>query len=314
MATSALTCIDLDPVDLAACEGILAKGSKSFAAASRLLPRRVREPTAALYAFCRVADDLVDLGTDVPGAIASLRSRLDQAYAGTPADDPVDRCLSTVVRGFRIPRAILDGLLEGFEWDADKRRYATADQLETYCARVASTVGAMMNLLMGERGELALARSCELGLAMQLTNICRDVGEDARNGRVYLPLDWLAEEGVDVEGFLRDPRFSPGLGRVVKRVLALAAMYYRRADDTIRLMPRDCRVGIRAARLIYAEIGHMVARNGHDSVGQRAYTSKARKLWLLLRALPAYAWGSSAPNTPPADAVRFLLAAVAADA
>ena len=313
MATTAITRIELDPADLLACERILAEGSKSFAAASRLLPKRVREPTAALYAFCRVADDLVDLGTDVPGAIASLRIRLDRAYAGTPDADPVDRSLSTVVRGFRIPRAILDGLLEGFEWDADKRRYATAAQLETYCARVASTVGAMMNLLMGERGERALARSCELGLAMQLTNICRDVGEDARNGRVYLPVDWLTEESIDVDGFLREPRFSPALGRVVKRVLDLAAMYYRRADDTIRLMPRDCRVGVRAARLIYAEIGHVVARNGFDSVGQRAYTSKARKLWLLVRALPAYAWGNTAKDTPPAEAVRFLLAAVADD-
>jgi phytoene synthase len=139
------------------------------------------------------------------------------------------------------------------------------------------------------------------------------VGEDARNGRVYLPVDWLAEEGLDVDAFLRDPRFSPALGRVVKRVLDLAAMYYQRADDTIRLMPRDCRVGIRAARLIYAEIGHVVARNGFDSVGQRAYTSKARKLWLLLRALPAYVWGNTAKDTPPAEAVRFLLAAVADD-
>lgn len=297
-------------LDLVACQRILAEGSKSFAAASRILPKRVREPTAALYAFCRVADDAVDLGDDVPAAIARLRYRLDHVYAGSPDDDPVDRALAVVVTQFRIPRSLLDALLEGFEWDADRRRYASANALTFYCARVASTVGAMMNLLMGARDEMALARSCELGLAMQLTNICRDVGEDARSGRIYLPLDWLNEANIDVEAFLANPRFTPALGEVVKRVLALADYFYRRADDAIRLMPRDCRVGVRAAQLIYSEIGRKVAKNGYDSVSQRAYTTKSRKLALLLRALPSYIWGGTARQLPPTEAIQFLVNAV----
>jgi phytoene synthase len=300
----------INPDDLVVCQRILAAGSKSFAAASRILPKHVREPTAVLYAFCRVADDAVDLGENVPAAIISLRSRLDHAYAGMPENDPVDRALSLVVTHFRIPRALLDALLEGFEWDADKRRYATVDELARYCARVASTVGAMMNLLMGSRSESALARSCELGLAMQLTNICRDVGEDARNGRIYLPLDWLQEANINIEAFLAEPRFTPALGEVVKRVLALADWYYRRAKDGVRLLPRNCRVGVRAAQLIYSEIGRKVAQNGYDSVSRRAYTTKTRKLTLLLRALPSYAWWGTAHPLPPVEATEFLIAAV----
>lgn len=305
--------VHIRPDDLIACQQILSKGSKSFAAASRILPKQVREPTAALYAFCRVADDAVDLGTNVPLAIDGLRIRLDQVYSGTPNDDPVDRALALVVSHFRIPRGILDALLQGFEWDANKRRYATADELASYCARVASTVGVMMNLLMGARSEGALARSCELGLAMQLTNICRDVGEDARNGRIYLPIDWLQEAKIDIESFLAEPKYTPALGGVVKRLLALADHFYHRAEDGIRLLPRNCRVGVRAAQLIYAEIGRKVAKNGYDSVSRRAYTTKARKIFLLLRALPAYAWRGTVEERSPVEAIQFLITAVTND-
>jgi len=174
--------------DIHACHEILTRGSKSFVAASRLLPKRLHDRTAALYAFCRVADDAVDLGTDVPAAIARLLERLDRVYAGRPEQDPVDRAFCEVVHTCGIPQAVPRALIEGFEWDAERRRYATERDLEAYCARVAATVGVMMTLLFGERSKVLLARACDLGLAMQLTNICRDVGEDARAGRMYLPL------------------------------------------------------------------------------------------------------------------------------
>jgi phytoene synthase len=297
--------------DLRVCHDILRRGSKSFVAASRLLPARLFDRTAALYAFCRVADDAVDLGTDVPAALALLHGRLDRIYAGTPDPDPVDRAFCALVHEVGIPRAIPAALLEGFAWDAERRRYPTQDELEAYCARVASTVGAMMTLVFGARSPALVARACDLGLAMQLTNICRDVGEDARAGRVYLPLGWLAEAGIDPDHLVAQPEPSPALAAVVKRTLALAETFYRRADGGLRLYPRDCRLGVRAARLIYAEIGRVIARHHYDSVTTRAYTSKARKLVLLARALPVLLWPGRATDAPPAAAVQFLVDAVA---
>ena len=290
---------ELDPRDLEACRELLRVGSKSFHAAALLLPRRVRQPATALYAFCRLADDAVDQARDPREGLALMRARLDAAYAGAPLDHPADRAFAAVVRGHRIPRALPEALLEGFAWDAEGRRYADLGALHAYAARVAGTVGAMMTLLMGVRSHAALARATDLGAAMQLTNIARDVGEDARAGRLYLPLDWLAEAGVPAEAFLARPAFSPAVGMVVARLLAEARRLYARAEPGIALLPRDCRPAIRAARRIYAEIGAEVARNGFDSVSQRAVVSAARKLALVARArlpvLGAAAGGAEAP-------------------
>jgi phytoene synthase len=296
--------------DIRACHEILTRGSKSFVAASRLLPKRLHDRTAALYAFCRVADDAVDLGTDVPAAIARLLERLDRVYAGRPEEDPVDRAFCEVVHTCGIPQAVPRALIEGFEWDAERRRYATERDLEAYCARVAATVGVMMTLLFGERSKVLLARACDLGLAMQLTNICRDVGEDARAGRMYLPLAWLAEAGLDADELIARPVHSPALASVVKRVLALADTFYRQADHGMTLYPYDCRLGVRSARLIYAEIGRVVAKNGYDSVSTRAYTSKARKLLLLTKALPVLLWRHKSNDEPAHPEVNFLVEAV----
>jgi phytoene synthase len=298
--------------DIRACHEILARGSKSFVAAARMLPARLHDRTAALYAFCRVSDDAVDLGADAGCALALLYERLDRIYAGRPDPDPVDRAFCDLVHELDIPKTVPAALLDGFAWDAERRRYATPEALEAYCARVASTVGVMMSLIFGVRSPVLLARACDLGLAMQLTNICRDVGEDARAGRVYLPLAWLAEAGLDDDGLVARPAASPALAAVVKRTLALAETFYRRSDGGMRLYPRDCRLGVRGARLIYAEIGRVIARNGYDSVTTRAYTSKARKLLLLARALPALLFPGPVNDEPPCPATQFLVDAVAA--
>ena len=297
--------------DIRACHEILTRGSKSFVAASRMLPARLHDRTAALYAFCRVADDAVDLGEDARRELERLHGRLDRIYAGRPDPDAVDRAFCDLVHELEIPRAIPAALLEGFAWDAERRRYQSQPELEAYCARVASTVGVMMTLVFGARSPVLLSRACDLGLAMQLTNICRDVGEDARALRVYLPLAWLAEAGLDADALVARPEPSPALAGVVKRTLALAESFYRRADGGMRLYPRDCRLGVRAARLIYAEIGHAIARNRYDSVTTRAYTSKTRKLLLLTRALPVLLWSGRPTDEPAAPAAQFLVDAVA---
>lgn len=297
--------------DLPACRQLMRGGSKSFFAASLLLPARVRAPATALYAFCRRADDLIDLGDDPHAAMAALRARLDAVYAGTPHDIDCDRALAAVVPAFGIPRLLLDALLEGFLWDAQGRRYETLADVEDYAARVAGTVGAMMALVMDTPSPAALARACELGVAMQLTNIARDVGEDARNGRLYLPRAWLREAGIDADAWLRAPAFDARIARVVESLLAAADALYLRAEAGIAALPRDCRPAIRAARLVYAEIGQQLRRDGLDSVNRRTVVSKQRKLALLARAGAAAWWAPAPAGAAPAPlpAIDYLVQA-----
>lgn len=276
------------PADLAHCTEAIRHGSRSFHAASRLLPRAVRDPALALYAFCRLADDAVDEQREKAAAVLSLHERLDLAYAGRPRNAPADRAFAAIIEGFDMPRALPDALLEGLAWDAEGRRYATLSELRAYAARVASAVGAMMCVLMRVRDADALARACDLGVAMQLTNIARDVGEDAREGRLYLPLEWLKEAGVTPEAFLRAPAPTPEIRAMVRRLLHEAEGLYHRSEAGVKALPLAARPGIFAARFIYAGIGGQVRAGGHDSITRRAHTGSAQKLgWLALSVLRA---------------------------
>jgi 15-cis-phytoene synthase len=298
--------------DLAECGELLRGGSRTFFAASLLLPRSMREPASALYAFCRLADDAVDLGDDSVEALDELRERLARMYQGRPMPIAADRALAEVVARYGIPRALPEALLEGFEWDAAGRRYEDLSDLLDYAARVAGTVGAMMSVLMGGRAPEVVARACDLGVAMQLTNIARDVGEDARAGRVYLPLAWLREAGIDPDAWLESPGHTDALGAVVQRLLNVADELYGRASAGIARLPLAYRPGMHAARIVYAEIGREVERQGLDSVSSRAIVSGQRKVWLAGRAVIEV--GRAAPRVPaaPLEATRFLVEAVEA--
>ncbi|NBQ91002.1 MAG: phytoene/squalene synthase family protein [Betaproteobacteria bacterium] len=302
--------------DLKACRSLMRGGSKTFFAASLLLPPRIRLAATALYAFCRVADDLIDDGTDKAAAIRELQQRLDAVYLAHPQQLESDLALAMVVHQHRIPRALLDALLEGFAWDAQQRRYETVEELHGYAARVASTVGSMMTLIMGVRSAAAIARACDLGVAMQLTNIARDVGEDARAGRLYLPRQWLRDEGLDPDGWMRTPEFNESISRVVSRLLAEADRLYKRAEAGLALLPRDCQAAIRAAGLVYAEIGRELERQGLNSVDSRAVVSSRRKLFLLGKALagptrPRRVPGPDGTWEPALPATQFLVDASA---
>ncbi|HQT66893.1 MAG TPA: phytoene/squalene synthase family protein [Acetobacteraceae bacterium] len=274
-----------DQSDIAACRTLLRTGSFSFHAASLLLPRSVRDQATALYAFCRIADDAVDLGTDRHEAVARLTMRLDLAYAGTPLPQPVDRAFAGLVAHDHIPKILPSALIEGLAWDAEGRRYETMADLLAYAMRVAGSVGVMMALIMGVRDHASLARAADLGIAMQLTNIARDVGEDARAGRIYLPLAWLTQAGISPHTLCTDTRFNPALASIIAKLLAVADELYSKAESGIGCLPFFCRPGIGAARLIYAAIGTEIARAGFDSINQRARVTGGRKLALAARAL-----------------------------
>ncbi|MQX36864.1 phytoene/squalene synthase family protein [Roseospira navarrensis] len=301
------------PQDRTQCRAMIRTGSKSFYTASLLLPQAYRDPAYALYAFCRFSDDAVDECEQAAErdacaqAVASLRHRLDLVYAGTPLDSPVDRAFADMVNQTGLPRELPEALLEGFEWDAEARDYETISEVRAYSARVAAAVGAMMTVLMGVRQPHVLARACDLGVAMQLTNIARDVGEDARNGRLYLPRQWMRDAGLDPDAWLADPVWSPELARVVSRLLDEAKRLYDRAASGIAGLPLGCRAAIHAARLIYAGIGDEVARAGFESVSRRAHVSSRRKVALLGQATRDAVLYRRVNPAPALAETRFLV-------
>jgi 15-cis-phytoene synthase len=304
------------PADLEHCRNVIRTGSLSFHAASKLLPASVRDPALALYAFCRLADDEVDEGSEKGRAVIALQERLDLAYAGTPKDAPEDRAFAAIIEQFDMPRALPEALLEGLAWDAVERRYHTLSDVRMYSSRVASAVGAMMCVLMRVRDADALARACDLGVAMQLTNIARDVGEDARAGRIYLPLNWLVDEGMQVDDFFAAPQATPEVRRMVKRLLAEARRLYIRSEAGIGALPMNARTGIYAARYIYDGIGGALKRNKHDSINFRARTTKTQKLGLIGIAGMRAAGSVILPRSPviyakPLPEVAFLVDAAA---
>lgn len=292
---------------------MIRSGSKSFSAAALLLPFAIRDPAYALYAFCRLSDDLVDVEGGSADAIARLRERLALAYAGRPEGSAVDRAFADVVRRFAIPRALPEALIEGLERDVAGVVCEDIGDVYAYAARVAGAVGAMMTVLMNRRDPDVVARACDLGVAMQLTNIARDVGEDARAGRLYLPRAWMRNEGLDPDAWLAAPVWDTRIGAVVARLLDDADRLYRRAENGIAGLPAACRPGIFAARWLYRAIGAQVARNGYDSVTSRARVPDAVKLRLMGRALSDAALVRSARQNEPALAqTQYLVDAVAA--
>ena len=297
--------------DLAECRALIKTGSKTFHAASLLLTAKVRDPAYALYAFCRLADDAVDLGTDRIAALKRLEERLDLAYRGRPLDLSADRAFARMVDRFGVPRTLPEALLEGLRWDAEGRIYDDLASLEAYATRVAGTVGAMMTLVMGVRDPAALARATDLGIAMQLTNIARDVGEDAANGRLYLPRAWLVDVGIDPDAWCRAPVFDERLAAVVRRLLESADFLYARATPGIAKLPMGCRPAMLAARRLYAEIGREVERAQYDSLSRRAVVPSRRKAALLTLSFVEAPLLVARDEAPALPAAQFLIDAIA---
>jgi len=260
----------------------IAHHSKSFALASRLLDRRTRDQTAIVYTFCRRADDAVDCATGDPrDALIRLHHQVHGMYGGT-ATDSVLIAFGDIARERAIPRRYVDDLLAGLTMDALDERYLRVEDVHRYSYRVAGVVGLMMCHLFGVRDDAALIPAARLGIAMQLTNICRDVAEDWARGRCYLPDELLAAHGAGgLAGSLGGPlprTALPAIAATVRDLLALADRHYRAADAGIPALPWRAALAVRAARSIYAAIGDVIASAGHDVTAPRAVVSRATKL------------------------------------
>ncbi len=277
---------------IANSQSVIARGSKSFAAAARLFDAETRNNAYMLYAWCRYCDDRIDgqelgFGQRSPEPeeqrrrLDALRAETRAAMAGEPTDDPIFIAFQRVYRDCGLPARYPLELLDGFEMDVARRRFESLEDTLSYCYHVAGTVGAMMARIMGVDDAETLDRAVDLGIALQLTNISRDVLEDAQDGRVYLPAEWLRAAGApaDAEHLSAElPKVVP----VVQRVLAEADRYYASASYGIRRLPFRCAWAISGARSVYRDIGRIVRRRGVEAWQQRASTSGARKAALLL--------------------------------
>jgi phytoene synthase len=263
-----------------AIHSVIERHSKSFSLASRLLDGTARDDVAVLYAWCRRADDEVDL---VPAAERSERVRrlydeLDAVYAGATLEVPLLAEFQSLVNRRGIPKEYPRALLDGMSSDVGSVRIATTDELFVYCYRVAGVVGLMLCHVFGLSDARARENAAHLGIAMQLTNICRDVREDAERDRRYVPADVLSACGRDASG----PEL---LRRAVERLLALAERYYRSADAGFHALPFRAALAARAARRVYAAIGDELAARDFDALAGRVSVPLWKKLRLVAGAV-----------------------------
>jgi phytoene synthase len=269
------------------------QGSKSFAKAAMLFDRDTRDSVMMLYAWCRYCDDVIDgqaLGQDAQelsreekeARLQALQRETALVCDGHASDIPAFAALGHVVRRHDLPRRHLFELLEGFAMDAREQRFRTLDDTLRYCYHVAGVVGVMMACIMGVRDARVMHRAADLGIAFQLTNIARDVLDDLRIGRCYLPEDWLARQGVaPADAAL--PQHLPALHELACELVELAEQYYASARIGMAQLPWRCAWAIASALLIYRDIGLRVRAGGAAAWDRRASVSGRRKLARLFQ-------------------------------
>lgn len=292
---------------VAFAEASIAKGSKSFAAASRLFDRTTRERVWLLYAWCRACDDLAD-GQDHGGAMGFVddaAARMDymrlttaQALAGKVVDDPPFDALRIVAAETGLTQAQADAVLDGFALDADEWRPRQEDDLYRYCYHVAGAVGVMMAVVMGVPAddEATLDRACDLGLAFQLSNIARDMMEDDAAGRCYLPEEWLAHADI-CPGEIMKPHNRAAASAMAARMVATAERFEASARVGAAALPFRARWAVLSAAGIYGDIGRKVRAAGDHAWDHRVHTGKAEKARHVAGAL----WAAMMNRPKPAS-------------
>ena len=274
-------------------EHIILRGSRSFAAAAQLFGPKMRCDVMMLYAWCRHCDDLIDgqqlgrgtIHTASTETLEQLRADSLAALDGAPSPELPFWALAELSRRHSISRTLVEAHIDGFELDVAGWQPETLDDTLRYSYHVAGTVGIMMACIMQVRDAATLRRASDLGIAFQLTNIARDVVEDALGGRSYLPEEWRRAAGLSMTD-LADPACRNRVFPLVKRLAEEAEPYYQSAAVGIRALPRRAAWAVAAARAVYRDIGSKIVQRGPEALSERIATGSGRKAWRVATAVP----------------------------
>lgn len=266
------------------CQDKAAQSGSSFYYSFLFLPPPRRQAITALYAFCREVDDVVDEATDAGVAQTRLlwwRSELERLFAGTP-QHPVTRALAPCLERFGLDQPRLQEIIDGMQMDLDQARYATYRDLERYCHRVAGVVGTLAADIFGRNAASTRDYAEALGIAFQLTNIVRDVGEDARKGRIYLPVEDLQRFGVPANDLL-NARSSPGFLALMRYQTERARAQYRKAYALLADVDRRAQRPGLIMSAIYSTLLDEIEADGFRVLTHRTSLTPVRKFWLAWR-------------------------------
>lgn len=267
-------------------QSIIEHHAKSFSFASKFLPDYRRWGTFAVYNFCRYADNIIDnprnrTNTELITELNELRRELDAAYKYGESEHPALKAFIATSVNFDIPKVYADDLLNGVEMDLTISRYNTFDELYVFCYRVASTVGLMMTYVLGfEGGQKTLDYAENLGIAMQLTNILRDIADDFKLGRIYIPQEDIKNFNVNIED-IRNHIFTPELRTMMVFQVDRALNYYNNSQPGIKLLEKDSRFAIQSASKIYGEILKKIVENDYNPFLGRVFVPHSRKIQIL---------------------------------
>lgn len=266
-------------------EAITREYAKTFYFASRFLNREKRCAAYAIYALCRITDNTVDAGgnTSHVEALGAVKANISDVYAGRALKDTLLMAFKETVERYRIPREFFDELIEGMRMDVEKKRYRNFDELYGYCYRVAGVVGLIMLHVFGYQQPKAEKHAVELGIAMQLTNIIRDIKEDYKRGRIYLPQDEMEQYQVS-EDHVADERVDGAFKGLLGMQISRARRYYACASRGISLIDNlRCRLVVTVMLELYSSILNAVEKSNYDVFSHRAHVSTSGKLIKALR-------------------------------
>jgi 15-cis-phytoene synthase len=267
--------------------GITKKAAKSFYFASHFMPGNTRHAAYAIYAICRLSDEAVDSGEpkDAPTKIREMEHHIACAYDSTQIHDPLLLAFRDTIETYRIPKCYFDQLIEGMRMDVAKTRYENFDELYAYCYKVAGVVGLIMYKVFEGHASDTQEAAIHLGIAMQLTNIVRDIKEDFLRARVYLPQDEIRAYGMS-EKDIQQGKVTENLKEFLRFQISRARDYYAKAEQGIKLIPgRRCRLVICLMSRIYAGILRTIENAGFDVFSRRATVSYTEKIIISLGVL-----------------------------
>jgi len=263
------------------CYDIIKHHSKTFNMASSLLDNERRDAVASLYSFCRITDDLIDKNTTYGDEL--LANWVNSINCKVPnIADPVQFSWLHTRMKYQIPADYMDQLIKGVHMDTHKKRYETIEELIEYCYYVASTVGLMSMHIIGFSDRKAIPYAIQMGVALQLTNIIRDIGEDYDMGRIYIPQEELKKYGI-TEAHFREKIVDEAWQKLIAFQIKRARQYYEDSWKGLAFLESKGRWSIMAAATLYREILKMIERNNYDNLNHRAYVSKKRKLYLIAK-------------------------------